>query len=1144
MPALERGGMVVGPFHHEAGGGPKFKLKDSGTVIEEEGFEFNIPEEIAKSKKVYTFTGKNVEIIHKILKLGGLSAFDKVTSVKSGDLVICIKSAWDDTVRTITGTIPQILSQINTSGGCKHIEDGGQSIEHNGSFLAGGTIPYKETIDDSDYKFIKSISDISLNKRYHLDEIISHDNLFKEFPKFKKIIVTFEDITNKDVDAFAETTFNVNTKIKVGLHSSYYKKHNHEKYELRKTNYPEYSKEAVVLHEIQHVLQSENRRFDGQEYVSYLRAELRENNCVSEADAKRKGLWEKVEREAIYFYKRQPSEQEAMRAVDVWLKKIGLNYGDRQFLFFDDKFKDIQTGSQEGIYLNGGEIAELNSKGGYEYSGEAKKIAKTCGLITLPTDIAGTNCGNCIFFKDNFCDHSKILLPVTSRQCCALWASKSIPSHFENIWDAYLFPDKSGKEFPLNENGGYEYSGKALETARAVDLITLPKDIEGTNCAERNCMYAKDNVCIHPRILLPITDRMSCSWYDNENIIRPWGKPVEIQFAVGGKIPAKYKLKDWQAENPNSPRWLKKKERLTQLSNNIQKLRNKVSRDLNSDDEKEALTALVLAIMDKTGERIGNEASANNGHRGVTGFTKKDVKVIGNKVLLDYVGKSGVEHEKDFSDEKIAAALKKAIKNSPSKLIFTTSDNFHIKGDRVNRFLENFSISSKNLRGYFANQAVIRLLKKEDKKQQPKDEKQRKKIFNRSLKKAAEIVGHGAATLRKHYLIPELPIEYIEKGNIIDLKTYGYHKEGGVVEENNIAINTSSPKLLFGGEIGAKQGSYTGNKFIDENGKYRFEITDNNYKIIANTDDIYSGKTTHLPLTHFLTHRELLKYYPNFRNINVIFKPISEYIKLIPKLNKDRISPIVASFDYTDRNDPSTYQLIYFINYETIRENQGQTMHLLDKSGIGELQHAIQARELLEEERGMPYYGRGLSEAIREAGSKAIDLPKNSIERQEYDKYVEYFSDPDNYTDEVERRYLAQFAERESRLSMERIPLTKKQRIENPPKEIMKTQITLEEAGKVESQSEEKQVYWTLPKSTPVHSSGTKIIVEQESNATKHPYGEYHLWKVYMESPDGKKYWQQSGHSKVKADKRAEDFKDTIEAGYEISELIKKQSNS
>jgi len=231
-------------------------------------------------------------------------------------------------------------------------------------------------------------------------------------------------------------------------------------------------------------------------------------------------------------------------------------------------------------------------------------------------------------------------------------------------------------------------------------------------------------------------------------------------------------------------RWEKKKEHLLELAHNIQKLRLNVTKCLSSDDEKEVLTALVVAIMGKTGERVGNDDSASNGHFGVTGFRKKHISVIGKTVHLDYVGKSGVKHEKSFSDERIAKALKKAIKNSKSKYIFETSDRFRIKADRVNRYLTDFNITAKDLRGFNANSWLIKKLQD---KEIPEKDSQRKKLFNKLLKQVAERIGHGSATLKKHYLIPELPTEYIEKGKIIDMKNLNYEtgnfESGGTVGE-------------------------------------------------------------------------------------------------------------------------------------------------------------------------------------------------------------------------------------------------------------------------------------------------------------------------------------------------------------------------
>jgi hypothetical protein len=87
-----------------------------------------------------------------------------------------------------------------------------------------------------------------------------------------------------------------------------------------------------------------------------------------------------------------------------------------------------------------------------------------------------------------------------------------------------------------------------------------------------------------------------------------------------------------------------------------------------------------------------------------------------------------------------------------------------------------------------------------------------------------------------------------------------------------------------------------------------------------------------------------------------------------------------------------------------------------------------------------------------------------------------------------------------------------------------------------------KKVYYTLPKATPVHAQGTKIIIERDERSAGelgHTSKPLYLYSVYMESPEGDKYWKRTGFSDIKANKHAEDLKDTIEAGYEIAERTK-----
>lgn len=223
-------------------------------------------------------------------------------------------------------------------------------------------------------------------------------------------------------------------------------------------------------------------------------------------------------------------------------------------------------------------------------------------------------------------------------------------------------------------------------------------------------------------------------------------------------------------------RWDKKKRHIQELANNMRSLKHNLTRDLKSDDEKDSLTALAIFLMLRTSERVGNDDSAKNGHHGITGFKKKHINIEGTTVHLKYIGKSGVLHDKKFTDKILSEHLKKAIKNSPNQYVFCTSDGFRIKNDKINRYLSDFNVSAKDLRGHNANHWIIEKLEKVD---IPDTEKARKRVFNNVVKKVAQKIGHGAATLKKHYMMPELADNYIYDAEIIDVKNAGIYASGG-----------------------------------------------------------------------------------------------------------------------------------------------------------------------------------------------------------------------------------------------------------------------------------------------------------------------------------------------------------------------------
>ncbi len=252
-------------------------------------------------------------------------------------------------------------------------------------------------------------------------------------------------------------------------------------------------------------------------------------------------------------------------------------------------------------------------------------------------------------------------------------------------------------------------------------------------------------------------------------VIEKGGKAIEpdgsvTQYKKGGGV------------SEINARWDKKKKQIEELANNIHRLRLNLTKDLKSDNEKNFLTALVISVMMRTGERVGNDTSAKNGHIGITGLKKKNIKINGTTVNLDYVGKSGVEHEKEFTDKILSEHLKRAIKNSPNGYVFCTSEGFRIKGDRINRYLDEYQISAKSLRGFSANKWIVDKLEKVE---IPDTETKRKTLFNKVARQVAEKIGHGVPTLKKHYMMPELADNYIFDAEIVDVKEATMFATGG-----------------------------------------------------------------------------------------------------------------------------------------------------------------------------------------------------------------------------------------------------------------------------------------------------------------------------------------------------------------------------
>lgn len=228
------------------------------------------------------------------------------------------------------------------------------------------------------------------------------------------------------------------------------------------------------------------------------------------------------------------------------------------------------------------------------------------------------------------------------------------------------------------------------------------------------------------------------------------------------------------SERQIADRHRKKADRYEKLRGSIEKLRKRVNKDLSADDLKTRRTALAVALMDHTYERVGNDESAEEGHYGVTGWQKDHISFGKGKATIKYVGKSGVKHEKEVTDKKILSALREAYDElkAGDDCLFEAEEGC-VKAKDVNAYLKEFDITTKDIRGLHANEEMCERLEKirakggklpEDKK---KREKKLKDEFKEALEGTADAVGHEAATLRSQYLVPKLEEQYMKDGSVL-----------------------------------------------------------------------------------------------------------------------------------------------------------------------------------------------------------------------------------------------------------------------------------------------------------------------------------------------------------------------------------------
>ncbi|WP_081973034.1 DNA topoisomerase IB [Leptolyngbya sp. KIOST-1] len=181
---------------------------------------------------------------------------------------------------------------------------------------------------------------------------------------------------------------------------------------------------------------------------------------------------------------------------------------------------------------------------------------------------------------------------------------------------------------------------------------------------------------------------------------------------------------------------------------------------------RQKLLAIVVRLLDATVIRIGNdEYREQNQSFGLTTLQQEHVEVGSSTISFHFIGKSGVEHEIEVSDRRLARAIKRC-QELPGQQLFQYVDE---DGDRraidsadVNEYLQTITgaeFTSKDFRTWAGTACAAEILNDLG---EPTSATNAQANIREAIKAAAAHLGNRVATCRKFYVHPTVTQAYAD----------------------------------------------------------------------------------------------------------------------------------------------------------------------------------------------------------------------------------------------------------------------------------------------------------------------------------------------------------------------------------------------
>jgi DNA topoisomerase I len=224
--------------------------------------------------------------------------------------------------------------------------------------------------------------------------------------------------------------------------------------------------------------------------------------------------------------------------------------------------------------------------------------------------------------------------------------------------------------------------------------------------------------------------------------------------------------------------------RMIAFAKALPRIRRRVMRDLSRPGvPREKVLAAVVRLLEMTFIRIGNEEYArDNESFGLTTLRERQVRVEGMTLRFRFRGKSGVQHDIELTDRRLAAIVRR-MHDLPGEELFQYVDEQGetraVESADVNSYLRESAgaeFTSKDFRTWAGTLLCARALRGLE---PPASETDGKRSLAQAIDGVAKLLGNTKAVCRKCYIHPAIVESYLE-GDLQRLMR-GRSDEAGVV---------------------------------------------------------------------------------------------------------------------------------------------------------------------------------------------------------------------------------------------------------------------------------------------------------------------------------------------------------------------------